>query len=227
MKRMFDRNHISSLFAALAACVALACPAAGQSRLDSLQQVEEVVVTGHVVRKEVIPVQELSGEQLHKLSSHNVADALRYFSGIQIKDYGGVGGLKTVNIRSMGTNHVGVFYDGIELGNAQNGTVDLGRFSLDNMEAVTLYNGQKSAVFQPAKDFGSSGSIYLQTRTPRFDEGGDPPREGHHEDRVVRAGQSRPALGTASVGARKQFAQRRVPLLDGALQVHLPHAGGV
>lgn len=43
----------------------------------------------------------------------------------------------------MGTNHVGVFYDGIELGNAQNGTVDLGRFSLDNMESVTLYNGQK------------------------------------------------------------------------------------
>lgn len=31
----------------------------------------------------------------------------------------------------------------IELGNAQNGTVDLGRFSLDNMESVTLYNGQK------------------------------------------------------------------------------------
>lgn len=117
------------------------------------------------------PVQELSGKQLHQLSSHNVADALRYFSGIQIKDYGGVGGLKTVNIRSMGTNHVGVFYDGIELGNAQNGTVDLGRFSLDNMESVTLYNGQKSAIFQPAKDFGSSGSIYLQTRTPQFEEG--------------------------------------------------------
>ena len=71
----------------------------------------------------------------------------------------------------MGTNHVGVFYDGIELGNAQNGTVDLGRFSLDNMESVTLYNRQKSAIFQPAKDFGSSGSIYLQTRTPQFEEG--------------------------------------------------------
>lgn len=54
--------------------------------------------------------------------------------------------MKTVNIRSMGTNHVGVFYDGIELGNAQNGVIDLGRFSLDNMEAVTLYNGQKSAI---------------------------------------------------------------------------------
>lgn len=36
-----------------------------------------------------------------------------------------------------------IFIMGIELGNAQNGTVDLGRFSLDNMESVTLYNGQK------------------------------------------------------------------------------------
>ena len=76
----------------------------------------------------------MEGKVLEKLSVHSVADALRYFSGVQIKDYGGIGGLKTVNIRAMGTQHVGVFYDGIELGNAQNGTVDLGRFSLDNME---------------------------------------------------------------------------------------------
>ena len=81
----------------------------GQTPQDSLYHIREVVVTGRVVRREVIPVQELSGERLQRLNSHNVADALRYFSGIQIKDYGGVGGLKTVNIRSMGTNHVGVF----------------------------------------------------------------------------------------------------------------------
>ena len=136
-----------------------------------MQRLDEVVITAKSLRREVIPVQQLSGEQLQRLGSHSVADAIRYFSGVQIKDYGGVGGLKTVNIRSMGTNHVGVFYDGIELGNAQNGTVDLGRFSLDNMEAVTLYNGQKSAIFQPAKDFGSAGSIYLQSRVPRFAEG--------------------------------------------------------
>lgn len=143
-------------------------PTYAQSKLDSLQQLEEVIVTARNYQKEVIPVQQLSGKELQRLNSHNIADALRYFSGIQIKDYGGVGGLKTVNIRSMGTNHVGVFYDGIELGNAQNGTVDLGHFSLDNMESVTLYNGQKSAIFQPAKDFGSAGSIYLQSRTPQF-----------------------------------------------------------
>jgi vitamin B12 transporter len=159
------------MFTLLVWGINICVPIHAQNKLDSLQHLNEVVVTARAVQKEIFPVQELSGKQLHQLSSHNVADALRYFSGIQIKDYGGVGGLKTVNIRSMGTNHVGVFYDGIELGNAQNGTVDLGRFSLDNMESVTLYNGQKSAIFQPAKDFGSSGSIYLQTRMPQFEEG--------------------------------------------------------
>ena len=168
------------MFRQFSSAVCLSCalfPAGGtmslcaQNRLDSLQRLDEVVVTAKTLSKEVIPVQQLAGAQLQRLGAHSVADAIRYFSGVQIKDYGGVGGLKTVNIRSMGTNHVGVFYDGIELGNAQNGTVDLGRFSLDNMEAVTLYNGQKSALLQPAKDFASAGSIYLHSRTPRFAAG--------------------------------------------------------
>lgn len=168
------------MFRQFSSAVCLSCalfPAGGtmslcaQNRLDSLQRLDEVVVTAKNLSKEVIPVQQLAGAQLQRLGAHSVADAIRYFSGVQIKDYGGVGGLKTVNIRSMGTNHVGVFYDGIELGNAQNGTVDLGRFSLDNMEAVALYNGQKSALLQPAKDFASAGSIYLQSRTPRFAAG--------------------------------------------------------
>lgn len=133
-------------------------------------QLDELVVYGSLLMKEVIPVQKLSGEQLKNLSSFSVADAIRYFSGVQLKDYGGIGGLKTVNVRSMGTHHVGVFYDGIQLGNAQNGQIDLGKFSLENIEEISLYNGQKSNIFQPGKDFGSSATVYLRSRTPRFAE---------------------------------------------------------
>ncbi|MDE7456581.1 MAG: TonB-dependent receptor plug domain-containing protein [Prevotella sp.] len=142
-----------------------------RSRFDSIQHVGEVVVTARYNHKEVIPSQTLTGEQLEKLSSHSVADALRYFSGLQLKDYGGVGGIKTVNIRSMGTNHLGISYDGIELGNAQNGQIDLGQFSLDNVEEITLFNGQKSALLQPASDFGHAGAVYIRTRAPRFQSG--------------------------------------------------------
>ncbi|MCM1108372.1 MAG: TonB-dependent receptor [Clostridium sp.] len=136
---------------------------------DSLKRLREVVVTTQSPRRSVIPVQQLAGEELKRLNAHSVADAMRYFSGVQVKDYGGVGGLKTVNVRSLGTNHTGVFYDGVELGNAQNGVVDLGRFSLDNMESVQLYNGQKTTIFQPAKDYASASAVYLQTRVPQFD----------------------------------------------------------
>ncbi|MDR1407874.1 MAG: TonB-dependent receptor [Tannerella sp.] len=151
------------------ASVLLTLPAvsSGQSKLDSVQHIDEVEIVASRYR-EIIPAQRLSGRKLESLNSFSVADAIRYFSGIQIKNYGGVGGLKTVDIRSMGTNHTGVFYDGIPLGNAQNGQIDLGRFSLDNIEEISLYNGQKSDIFQPAKDFGSAGTIYLRTRRPRF-----------------------------------------------------------
>ena len=138
-----------------------------QSKLDSVQVLQEVKVTAKPF-EEVIPVQSLSGKQLDNLSSHSVADALRYFAGTQIKDYGGVGGLKTVDVRNMGTHHVGVFYDGIELGNAQNGVTDLGKYSLDDMESLTMYNGQKSEIFQSAKDFAAASTIYMRTKKPQF-----------------------------------------------------------
>ncbi len=142
----------------------------GEVFLDSVMSIQEVSVVGKK-HAEIIKPQTLSGVQLSRLNSQTVADALRYFSGVQLKDYGGIGGIKTVNIRSMGTNHVGVFYNGIQLGNAQNGQVDLGRYSLDNIEEISLYNGQKSNIFQSAKDFASSSAIYIYTKRPTFAPG--------------------------------------------------------
>ena len=86
--------------------------------LDTLQVVSR--------RLPLATSQSLHGAELQSLSSTSIADALKYFAGVQIKDYGGLGGLKTVNVRSLGAQHVGVFIDGIRITNAQNGTVDLG-----------------------------------------------------------------------------------------------------
>ena len=132
---------------------------------------DEYTITARVKEKDIIIPQTLAGVQLKKMNALSVADAIRYFSGVQIKDYGGVGGIKTVNIRSMGTNHMGVYYNGIQLGNAQNGQIDLGKYSLENIEEIQLYNGQKSDIWQSAREFGAAGSIYLTTRRPRFEAG--------------------------------------------------------
>ena len=145
-----------------------------ENEADSLYSrfhLEEVEVTARALTKDVIVPQTLKGEELQRLNALSVADALRYFSGVQLKDYGGVGGIKTINIRSMGSQHTAVYYNGVQLGNAQNGQVDLGRFSLDNMEEIQLFNGQKSDIFQSAREFGSAGNVYLTTRKPYFKSG--------------------------------------------------------
>lgn len=139
--------------------------------IDTAYLLDEAIVVATRINTEAAPVQVLSGERLRTLGTHSIADAIRYFSGVQIKDFGGIGGLKTINVRSLGSQHVGVFYDGVEIGNAQNGTVDLGKFSLDNMESVSLYNGQKSAALQSAKDYASANTVYLRTKKPYFATG--------------------------------------------------------
>ena len=170
------RRLVFAFVSCLAPCLGPGTAAAfarvpDSARLDRMQHIDSVVVVGTFLPEKVIPAQVLSGERLQRLNAHSVADAIRYFSGVQIKDYGGIGGLKTINVRGMGTQHVGVFYDGIQLGNAQNGQIDLGKYSLDNMAAVTLYNGQKSSGVQSARDYASASAVYLRTRIPEFREG--------------------------------------------------------
>ena len=100
-----------------------------------------------------------------------VADILRSFTGVQVKDYGGAGGLKTVNVRSLGSEHVGIFLDGIQVDNAQNMQVDLGRFSTDGLGQVLLYNGQKTSRLQTAKEYAAGASVHLESALPTVSGG--------------------------------------------------------
>ena len=136
---------------------------ADSSAMDTLH---EVRVYG---RRPLATVQSIRGTDLQALSSTSVADALKYFAGVQIKDYGGLGGLKTVNVRSLGAQHVGVYIDGVRVTNAQNGTVDLGKYSLSTMESVDLYNANRLNECQSASEYASGATVYLQTRRPEND----------------------------------------------------------
>ncbi|MDE6266186.1 MAG: TonB-dependent receptor [Muribaculaceae bacterium] len=139
--------------------------AAGE--IDSIVRLDVVEVTA--TRRPLATVQNLKGAELRALSSTSIADALKYFAGVQIKDYGGLGGLKTINVRSLGSQHVGVYIDGIRITNAQNGTVDLGKYSLSTLESVELYNANKLEHCQSPSEYASGATVYLRTRRPLTD----------------------------------------------------------
>ena len=121
--------------------------------------------------KESAPLQVFSKDALKNLHALQVSDAVKHFAGVTVKDYGGIGGLKTVSIRSLGAQHTAVGYDGITLTDCQTGQIDIGRFSLDNVDRLSLNNGQSDNIFQPARFFASAGILNIQTLTPLFTKG--------------------------------------------------------
>lgn len=153
--------------------IALLCPNFLWAQADTVKvnQLKDVQINKLRISKQHLsptPLQVLSGLELQRLNALSIADAIRYFSGVQVKDYGGIAGLKTINVRSMGSNHTAVFYDGVQLGNAQNGQVDLGKYTLDNVAELLLTSGQRSELLQPAKAFASASALYIKTKVPVF-----------------------------------------------------------
>ena len=117
------------------------------------------------------PLQVMEKDDFSKLGIKELHEAVKTFSGVQIKDYGGIGGVKTVSVRSLGTQHTAVSYDGVTISNAQSGQIDIGRFNLDNVELITLSIGQTDDIFQSARMFASAGVLNIKTSEPLFEEG--------------------------------------------------------
>lgn len=142
-------------------------PATPETPIRTIREYESARVAGRKYIRVLQPM-ELSGRKLNAYRGYSVADAVRYYSGLLFKDYGGLAGFKTINVRSLGSERINVFYNGIELHNAYNGQVDLAKFSLDNIGGLALYSGQKGDIFQSATDFASAGSLYITSRRPTF-----------------------------------------------------------
>lgn len=148
--------------------IVTACLFAQQPVMDTLN-IKGIEVTGKKPGDEErssTPMQRLTVFELKVLPGSSVADALRVFSGVTVKDYGGLGGLKTVVVRSLGANHTGVFVDGVPLSDAATGQVDLGKIPLENLESIELYIGQEQQLCRPARARASAGILEFNTVMP-------------------------------------------------------------
>ena len=117
-----------------------------QERDTTLERrIDEVTVTATPTPRRLtatIPVQVVTGEAIRTLGLQNMADAVRRFAGTTVRDYGGIGGMKTVSVRSLGAHHTAISYDQVAMSNTQAGQIDIGRLSLDNGAMLTLSVGQ-------------------------------------------------------------------------------------
>lgn len=139
-------------------------------KFRQLPDVEVVGSSRIQISRHTTPLQVLGSKEIEHLGLYNLSDAVRRFSGVTVKDYGGIGGLKTISVRSLGAHHTAVSYDGTPVLDAQSGQADLSRFTLDNVEILSLSMGQVDDIFQPARIYASAGALNIKTRKPRFEE---------------------------------------------------------
>lgn len=132
-------------------------------RHDTLSNIEVIAKRNYSSVTSPTPVQILNTVDASKTNSNSVADALKRFAGVVVKDFGGIGGFKTVSVRSLGASHTGILYDGIIFENAQAGLIDLGKFSLDNIYQIELHNSGPSDIISTAKAYSYSSLLVIKT----------------------------------------------------------------
>lgn len=167
-KKQFERSNHGRPFLLGILCVSglllLNNPAFTQT--DSSKILPKVTLTATKKRTVIVsafPANQLSKDELSRVNSTSVADAARLFPGTNVKDYGGIGGLKTISIRSLGANHTGVMYDGLMVSDMQGGQVDLGKFSATHVESVALFNAQPNTLLLPARAYASAATMAINT----------------------------------------------------------------
>ncbi len=86
-------------------------------------------------------------ETIELVAPQNMAEVLDNIQGVFIKDYGGIGGIKSISLRGSSAEQVLVLMDGQRLNNAQNGQVDFGTLSTEGIEKIEIIRGGSSALY--------------------------------------------------------------------------------
>ena len=90
-------------------------------------------------------------DTLHFLNSSDITGELQRVPGLQIGDYGGFAGLKTISLRGMGSPHTAVYVDGVRVGNVQSGQGDMGMLDIGNYSSAVVDYAQNSISFNTAR----------------------------------------------------------------------------
>lgn len=124
---MFLKLYIPTLL------IITSCPVFGQE----VKPIEEIVISPNNEKENSIQV-DLSKDKIQNKLANDLGQILSLLPGLQIKNYGDVGGLKTVSFRSLGAGHTALVQDHSSVSTTQSGQADLSTFPVDFIEKLEL-----------------------------------------------------------------------------------------
>ena len=103
-------------------------------------------------------------DTLHIQNPYDITGELHQVPGLQLGDYGGFAGLKTVSLRGMGSPHTAVYVDGVRVGNVQSGQGDMGMLEIENLSSAVVDYAQNSVSFNTVRPVSNGGPVAGQVR---------------------------------------------------------------
>lgn len=141
-------------------------------QIDSVQNVQEVFIISpaKVQDTAVNSVEIIDEDNIRQLQPVDVGDILQKFGGVNLKSYGGLGGLKTIATRSLGANHTAFVIDGFPIVNNQTGQINLGQLQAENIIAVYDTRQSDNHLSLPVSSRILGSSFFIQSFENTFSE---------------------------------------------------------
>ncbi len=126
------------------------------------KDLQEIIVSDSLrILKTRIPT--IKRATILELNFEDVGQLLQKFAGINVKSYGGLGGLKTISVRGLGSQHTSIVVDGFTNSNTQTGQVNLGQIQSDNIESISLVTGGQKSVLVPTSAQVAGSIVCIET----------------------------------------------------------------
>lgn len=119
----------------------------GVTAQGSEETIDEIIVRSS--NEVSVQGSKIESKRISSKLPSDVGQLMTLFPGIQLRSYGGVGGMKTANFRSLGAGHTTVVSDYMIFSNTQSGMNDLGQIPADFLQKLEIINMAATSVDYP------------------------------------------------------------------------------
>ncbi len=140
-----------------------------QGSLDSVRLAPSVIVYDNEAISDSLQHSASAGIGYHlsykKIKAQNTAsidEVLRLIPAVHVKNYGGLGGLKTISVRGLGAQHSGLLINGNLISDQKSGQIDLSIVPVQSITSIEFNIGDLSSVFSPAKAYTYNNTLSVE-----------------------------------------------------------------
>lgn len=124
---------------------------------------QEELDTLHIyANKTIHGIQAISAKEIAFFQPNDVGEIIQKLPGMTIKSYGGIGGMKTVSVRGLGSVYQQIVMDGFAIPNTQTGMVNLGNIYTPDISSVELIPGSFSDELLPVSSILSANTLVIR-----------------------------------------------------------------